>query len=94
MFSLKMLSIDLRIKTRHTKVIGIHTVIYNKILQHTITYYTITKNSNSKIIMLPSINRKQHGGRYFLYMAAFTWNNLPDDIRKSTTYQRSDTIKY
>ena len=57
------------------------------------------RNSNYKLLTLPTINRKQHaccqrhGGRAFRYMAASTWNNLPDDIRKSTIYRRSDILK-
>ena len=94
MSSLNILTIDLRIKTRLTKLI--HTVLYKK----TPTYLTdllnlkkcirLLRNSNSKLLTLPTINRKQHGGRAFRYMAASTWNNLPDDIRKSTIYRRND----
>ena len=96
--SLKMLTIDLRIKKRLTKLI--HTVLY----KNTPTYLTdllhLNKfirpliNSNSKLLTLPTINRKQHGRRAFRYMAASTWNNLPDDIRKSTIYRKSDLLKH
>ena len=40
------------------------------------------RNSNYKLLTLPTINRKQHaccqrhGGRAFRYMAASTWNNF------------------
>ena len=97
MSSLNILTIDLRIKTRLTKLI--HTVLY----KNTPTYLTDLlhlkkcirplRNSNSKLLTLPTINRKQHGGRAFRYMAASTWNNLPDEIRKSTIYRRSDILK-
>ena len=90
MSSLKMLTIDLRNKTLHTKLI--HTVLYKNAptyltdLLHLKKCIRPLRNSNYKLLTLPPINRKQHGGRSFRYMAASTWNNLPDDIRKSTIY--------
>ena len=96
MYSLNILTIDLRIKTRLSKLI--HTVLY----KNTPTYLTDLlhlkkcirplRNSKSKLLTLPTINRKQHGGRT-RYMASSTWNNLPVDIRKSTIYRRSDILK-
>ena len=93
-----MLTIDLRIKTRLTKLI--HNVLYKNIPTYLTDLLHIQKcilplrNSNSKLLMLPTQpNRKQHDGRDFRYMAASTWNNLPDDIRKSTIYRRSDILK-
>ena len=89
-----MLSIDLRIL--------IHTVLYKNTakyltdLPHLQTSIRPIRNPNSKILMLliPNINRKQHGGGALRYMAASTWNNVPNDIRKSSLYRRSDTLKY
>ena len=88
-FSTNAINYDLRI----IKIIlffTINTPTYLTDLPHLKTSTRPLINSNTKILTLPTINRIQHVGKAFRYMAAYTWNNLPDDIRKYTIYLRSD----
>ena len=71
MSSLHILPIELRIKTRIINII--HTVFYKRTphyltdLLHLKPNLRSLRNSNTYLLTIPHIYRKQHGGRSFIY---------------------------
>ena len=98
MSSLNILQIEIRNKTMLIHII--HTVL------HKSTPYYLTDvlhfkpnsrsqtNSNTYLLPIPNIYRKQHGGRSFRYSAAVIWNNIPYRIRRNPVHSKKEIINY
>ena len=93
-----ILPIEIRIKTRLINIIP--TVLYKSTphyltdVLHFKTNLRSLRNSNTYILPIPNIYRKQHGGKSFRYSAAVIWNSLHYRIRRNHVYSKKEIINY